>query len=217
MSEGIQPHIEALRHWVAHQAKCSTVAAGISPDERKQLQAVNKSIQQLTNLGVSIPGDLRQLKLRLSAKDSASAENPTDAARIVEVENLLENLRELMQEARALRTRLKGSGQTSGTKRHFGVSIEDLLDSGLLSADDKLELQWKKDGDVFPGRVLADGTVSAKTDTGWQTFKSLSTAAAEIGGRSLNGWDHWSRIEPDGSRTPLTVIRARFMENGGEG
>jgi len=216
MSEQTRPHLEALRRWIEQQLKLPASAPELSFEERKQLQAVNKSIQQLTSLGVSIPDDLRQLKLQLSAKDSGGATDPARESRLAEVESLLDHLHDLTQEARSLRNRLKSNGQTSGRKRHYGVSLEELLENEILSTDDKLELQWKKDGPVFPGKVQADGTVSAKTSAGWQTYKSLSTAATEIGERPLNGWDHWYRVESNGSRTPLSVIRAKFMEEGGK-
>lgn len=216
MPDELKPHLNALSRWIECHADIPTPSPSISAEERKQLHAVNKTIQQLTSLGVTIPDDLRQLKLRLSAKDVGNAADAEIENRLVQAESLVESLRELTQDARALRNRLKGSGQVSGTKKHYGVSLEELLESGHLSTDDKLELQWKKDGPVYEGKVRSDGSVSAKTDAGWKQFDTLSAAAASIGERALNGWDHWSRIESDGSRTTLKAIRTKYMTEGGD-
>jgi len=216
MSDELKPHLDALRRWIEHHADIPTPAPSISGEERKQLHAVNKSIQQLTALGVSIPDDLRKLKLRLAGKDTGGAGSTEIENRLVQTESLVENLRELTQAARSLRDRLKGTGQNSGTKKHYGVSLEELLESGHLSTEDKLELQWQKDGPVFEGKVRADGSVTAKTAAGWKQFDTLSAAAASIGERALNGWDHWRRINRDGSSTTLKDVRTQFMNEGGD-
>ena len=70
----------------------------------------------------------------------------------------------------------------------------DLFKARVLSTDDRLELQWLKDGPVLKGKVKADGTVMVKTPDGWQSYASLSTAASRVAGRSLDGWKHWRRV-----------------------
>ena len=215
MSEEVKVHLDALHRWIERNGDIPTPDPGLSAEERKQLHAVNRTIQQLTGLGVGIPDDLRSLKLRLSAKDSTSPANTEIENRLLTVEVLVENLRELIQAARSLRDRLKTTGQDHGTKKHYGVSLGDLLRGGHVSTADKLELQWKKDGPVYEGKLCDNGLVMAKTETGWKQFDSLSTAATSIAGRALNGWDHWRRINPDSSRTALTDIRAKFMNEGG--
>jgi len=216
MSDELKTHLDALRRWIEHHGDIPTPAPSISGEERKQLHTVNKSIQQLTGLGVGVPNELRALKLRLSAKDIGGAESAEIAQRLVQAENLVDNLRELYRAARSLRGRLKGTGQSSGTKKHYAVSLEELLESGHLSIEDKLELQWLNDGPIFEGKVLADGSVTAQTAAGWRQFDALSAAASSIGGRALNGWDHWRRINRDGSRTTLKEIRTKFMNEGGD-
>jgi hypothetical protein len=166
------------------------------------------------DLGVEVPNDLRRLKLRLSAKDSSSPVNTEIENRLLAAELLIESLRELIQSARSLRDRLKTTGQEHGSKRYYGISLGDLLRSGHISTADRLELQWKKDGPAYDGKVSSNGFVMAKTDAGWKQFDSLSTAASAIGGRPLNGWDHWRRINDDSSRTTLAEIRAKFMSQG---
>jgi hypothetical protein len=219
MTEDIQAHLEAIQAWLDYVDQVplpAPAAKGLSPEEKQQLQTVNKAVEQLTKLGVEIPSDLRSLKLRLSANDVAAVSNPHIAKHLAGVESLIDGLRELSQAARALRQKLKTGVIVSGVKKHYGVALEELLDAGFLSTDDRLELQWTRGSGVFEGRVLSDGSVSAKVAEGWKKFNSLSTAASEISGRSLNGWDHWHRINADGTRTLLTRIRAEYLNQASE-
>ena len=180
------------------------------------MQTVNKAVEQLTKLGVEIPSDLRSLKLRLSANDVAVVPNPQIAKHLAAVESVIEGLRQLSQAARALRNKLKSGVSVSGTKKHFGVTLEELLDAGLLSTDDRLELQWSRDGGTYEGKLRSDGSILAKAGHGWKQYDTLSAAAAEIGGRPLNGWDHWRRINADGSRTTLKEIRAEYLDQAND-
>jgi hypothetical protein len=82
--------LEALRRWITRQCDIPPLAPLLSADERKQLQAVNKTIVQLTRLGVSVPEDLRNLKLRLSAKDGSDTANRDVEEQIEKVEGLIE-------------------------------------------------------------------------------------------------------------------------------
>jgi hypothetical protein len=219
MTENISAHLKAIQAWLDHldQAPLPAPAAkGLSAEEKQQLQTVNKAIEQLTRLGVEIPSDLRSLKLKLSANDVAAVSNPQIANDLASVENLIDGLRELSQAARALREKLKSGVIVPGTKKHFGVTLKELLDAGFLSTSDRLELQWSRDSGTYEGRLGADGSISAKTDRGWKQYDKLSGAAAEIGGRELNGWDHWRRINTDGTRTTLKEIRTEYLSQANE-
>ena len=177
---------------------------------------MNKAIEQLSKLGVEIPSDLRSLKLRLSANDVAATPDPQITKHLAAVENLIATLRELSQIARVIREKLKSGTSVTGTKRHFGVTLEELLDAGFLSTDDRLELQWSRDGGTYEGKLGSDGLISAKSGQGWKQYDTLSAAAVEIGGRALNGWDHWRRINADGSRTTLKEIRAEYLNQAND-
>jgi len=211
MTDELNENLEALRHWLERQGDIPELKPGLSTEERKQLQAVNKTIRQLNRLSVSVPEDLRNLKLRLSTKDVSDSLKHEVEERIVKVEALIEQLRKISNAARALRSRLKGTAQTGGPKKRYDVTVLELIQGGHLNIDDRLELQWLKDGQTYEGKVRPDGTVMAKIGGGWEQFKSLSAAAGQIAGRSLNGWKHWRRINKDGSRTSLKEIRNRFL------
>jgi len=208
MTEELNKHIEAMRRWLEKLDNIPTQLPGLSVEERKQLQTVNKAVEQLNRLGVSVPDDLRRLKLQLSAKDVSDPANIEFQTRLSDLETLIEQLRKMLKAARSIRGRLKTTGRTGGTKKHYGITLLDLLQGGQLSTEDKLELQWHKEGPTYEGKVSPDGTVMAKAPDGWKQYNALSTAASQIAGRSLNGWTHWRRINDDGSRTPLAKIRS---------
>ena len=217
MPDEIREHIKALDRWLEQLGRGPKPPAGLSAEERKQLQAVNKAVEQLQRNGVPVPEDSRSLKLKLSAKDVTGSDNRETESRLQKVEILIQALGKTIKTARAVRNRLKSTGQVGGTKKHYGIALLDLLQAGLLSTDDRLELQWLKDGPVLKGKIKADGTVIVETPDGWQPYTSLSTAASRVAGRSLNGWKHWRRVNNDGTATALEDIRALYINEEADG
>jgi len=217
MPDEISKHIEVLDRWLEQLGRDSTVPSGLSVEERKQLQAVNKAVEQLQRTGVPVPEDLRSLKLKLSARDVVSADQRLTQAHLKKVEKLIRQLGKTIKTARAVRNRLKSTGNIAGIKKHYGVALLDLLQVGSLSTDDRLELQWLKNGPVIKGKIKADGTVMVKTSDRWQSYNSLFTAASRVGGRSLNGWKHWRRVNDDGTATALESIRALYINEETDG
>ncbi|MDD2391242.1 MAG: hypothetical protein PHP23_16145 [Desulfobacterales bacterium] len=214
MNSEISEYLQKLKHWLEKQGQIPKELSGISGEERKQLLAVNKAVEQLRRSGVSVPEDLLSLKLTLSAKDASEAESRETKIQLEKVERLIQELGEILKVARLIRGRLKATGQTGGPKRHYGITLYDLFRAGLLSNDDKFKLQWLKDGPTHEGRVKPDGTVIVRGAGEWKQYTSLSTAASKISGLSLNGWKHWRRINPDGTSTTLEEIRKRYMIEG---
>lgn len=217
MPDEIREHIKALDRWLEQLGRVPKKPAGLTAEERKQLQAVNKAVDQLQRTGVPVPEDLRSLKLKLSARDVTGSINRETEAHLKKVESLIQSLGKTIKTARAVQNRLKSTGQVGGTKKHYGIALLDLLRTRFLSTDDRLELQWLKDGPVHKGRVEADGTVMVKTPDGWQPYTSLSTAASRVAGRNLNGWKHWRRVNNDGTVTALKDIRALYLNKEADG
>ncbi len=212
MTDDINDHFKALNQWLEQQNHIYQKPSGLSAEERKQLQAVNKAVEQLRHSGVPVPEDLRSLKLKLSAQDTAHPDSGENHTRLGKVERLIEELGKTLKTARIIRDKLKSAGQVGGgSKKYYGIALLDLLQAGLLSVDDRYELQWLKEGPVLEGRIQSDGTIVVKVSGKWQSFASLSTAAKSVAGRPLNGWKHWRRVNNDGTSTPLEEIRAMYM------
>ena len=217
MGEEILKHIEAINRWLEQIGRISNPPPGLSTEERKQLLAVNKAVDQLQRTGVPVPEDLRSLKLKLSARDVSGSGNREIETSIIKTEKLIQALGKTVKAARAIQNRLKSSAKVGGAKKYYGVSLLDLLHAGMISTEDHLELQWLKEGPVLKGKLKADGTVTVKTLDGWQPYNSLSTAASRIAGRSLNGWKHWYRLNDDGTITSLEAIRSQYISKEGDG
>lgn len=213
MNEEMEQNLTNICEWIAAQAGSIPEApSGLTPEERKQLKAVNRSIQQLTNSGVSVPDELRRLKLNLSARDRETDKDGKIENQLQAIEKMIQSLAALRKDAQKVRNELKGLSHGGGTTKRYGVTLLNLLQGGQISTEDELQLQWKKEGLIYEGKFLEDGSVSAKTESGWQRYDSLSAAAATIGERPLNGWEHWRRVNRDGSLTALKEIRTRYIK-----
>jgi hypothetical protein len=200
MIDDVKRHLFGIRLRLNEMSDCTS--------DRKQLQVVNEAVEQLTRLGISVPEDLRSLKLRLSSKGGTESQ-------LGAFDTVVEELQDLTRLARRLRESLKTGGALRCTKQHKEVTLLALLRSGLLSEHDKLELAWAKTPETFEGKVSADGVLLAKTSNGWRKYSSLSGAAMELFATStkLSGWLYWRLVNRDGSRTPLSEIRDRYLTN----
>jgi len=120
----------------------------------------------------------------------------------------------LRDEAKRVQHSLKPDHKGAGTKAHthFGVDLVELIEAGFLSTEARLELQWRKNGEIYEGRLRPDGRVAVRTPSGWTEYDSLSTAATRIAGCSLNGWLQWRIVEQNGRRVPLMQIRDRYIK-----
>jgi Restriction Enzyme Adenine Methylase Associated len=210
----ITEHLRALTHWLKAKGHLPKQPPRLSGEERKQLQAVNKAVKQLSRSGVAVPEDLRRLKLKLSAKDDSGHTNRAMKIRIEEVDALIKQLGKILKTARLVRDRLKSTGMPGGPKKHYGIKLTDLLREGLISSTDRLELQWSKKGPKHEGKARSDGTIMAKGKGGWKQYASLSAAASKIEGHPLNGWKYWCRVDDDGTSTTLEEIRENYMIGG---
>ena len=211
MNGDLKPHLDALHDWIDTQRGLPSPAPTLSPDERTQLQAVERTISQLNKLGVSIPEDLRKLKLDLSSKDGSAAAAQEMRDRAAEVKSLIIELRSLLRGARALRKQLKASERESSGRKVYGVTVRELIEHGYLSTADTLELKWRKNGTAFPGKLHPDGSVEIRVDTSWKKYDAPSAAATDVAGRSINAWAHWRVIRADGTKVSLEEIRSRYI------
>ena len=214
IDEELKVHIDAIEGWISKHLKKGVFEVGLSREERKQLQAIENSIKKLSKNGIEIPDDLRRLKLKLSARDIDARE--LSEAQIAAISELIDELRKLTDRARSIQKPTKKPGGTSSGKRHYDVSLKDLVEGGYLTADDHIEFSYKNGEVRAEGKVTANGSVSIQTDTDWEDFASLSTAAKDIAGRSLNGWIYWWKVNPNGSPVLLDEIRQQFLDKRNE-
>lgn len=92
-------------------------------------------------------------------------------------------------------------------KKHYSVKLADLLAAGIVPPQTELRL-------IKGGQQIASATLdpSGAIVYDGKRYKSPSdkTFAKLFGGQSLNGWQHWFAILPEG-RVSLIELRARLL------
>lgn len=220
MNPRLSENIETIRCWL-DEVKAIPLPeerpSGLSSQEKQELRRIEGLIDQLKSHGVTlIPAELVDKKCELAARD-VPAPVPSDATKFLPtLEELCEKLGELAKKARILRNQIRSRTANNGPRAYYNVEPLDLLNAGYLSTNDRLELQWSNTSGVHEGRLESDGRIKANTQDGWKAFPSLSSAAQYISGRPQNGWEHWRRVNEDGTRTPLKKIREQYREENGD-
>lgn len=87
-------------------------------------------------------------------------------------------------------------------RRKWSVSLQDLLNEGLLQPGQEIRFERR---DVH-AQVTSKGTVLFNG----KEYTSLSTAAKNVSGTSLNGWIVWGVLTKEESWIPLTHLRKRL-------
>lgn len=220
MNTRLTEHLEAIRHWLDEVEAIPLPEdrpIGLSSQEKQELRRIEGLIDQLKSHGVTlIPAELVDKKCELAARD-VPAPAPSDATKFLPtLEELCGKLGELAKKARILRNQIRSRTANNGPRAYYDVEPLDLLNAGYLSTNDRLELQWSNTSGVHEGRLESDGRIRANTQDGWKAFPSLSSAAQYISGRPQNGWEHWRRINEDGTRTSLKKIREQYQEENGD-
>ena len=96
-----------------------------------------------------------------------------------------------------------------GSKRHFGITVKDLLDAGLLTVGEQLATTRRGRGDR--ATVQPDGSIRVGNDT----YASLSTAAKAVSGTTSEpGWEFWT-VMRDGKRVVLFELRSELARPPG--
>lgn len=213
----VHQEIESIERWLSEiDLSCTSSQTLISNEEKKQLLVTNRAIQQLEKFGVPIPDELRKIQLELSNLESQPVTDSEQGVTIESIDSVVSSLHTLLSRAKSIRQKLSVKKRVNknncGPKQHFGVSLSDLIENGVISDDAKLELQWRKNGEIIEGKVLKDGHIEVLTSSGRIEYKSISTAATEIAGCALNGWKHWKIIDSDGNRTSLENVRDRYLK-----
>lgn len=220
MDLSLTEHLESIRRWLDEVEAIPLPEdrpSGLSSQEKQELRRIEGLIDQLKSHGVAlIPAELVDKKCELAARD-IPAPTPYDAAKFLPtLEELCGKLGELAKKARILRNQIRSRTANNGPRAYYDVEPLDLLNAGYLSTNDRLELQWSNTSGVHEGRLESDGRIRANTQDGWKAFPSLSSAAQYISGRPQNGWEHWRRINEDGTRTSLKKIREQYQEENGD-
>jgi hypothetical protein len=211
MDWNCQTIIQATQ-WLESIQPIPVSQSALSTTDRKALQAVLNTIQTLEKMGVPPPHQLVQQRDDMLARELTLQKFKVSDEVMLSLEALIATLSTTLKAAREKRDHLRQC-TTGASKKYFGITLADLIADGHILPQTKLELRWLKGGPIHEGTLCDDGKVLANTGTEWRRFDSLSSAAAEIAGRSLNGWEVWSMIGSDGRRTPMIEVRGRYLKS----
>lgn len=88
------------------------------------------------------------------------------------------------------------------TKQYHGITLTQLLSTGVLQAGAKLISTNKS----WPASATV--TAAAEIEYAGNTYASASAAAKAVKGGEANGWEFWA-AEIEGGNVPLSVLRER--------
>ncbi len=154
-------------------------------EKERQLQAIEKTVQQMKKSGINIPTEMTEVKLRLVKELEHGQELHQLRSNIVELLiSTLEDLGyDLPKEEHDVKKKHKKT--TSKSRR---ISLEHLFKAGLLHDGMSLH-HYGRDGN-YEG-VIKDGKLVIKNGHTVLEFDSPSAAAIEVTGGSRNGWTFW--------------------------
>ncbi len=138
---------------------------------------------------------------------------PSGDGSLVSLADLRARLREGASGAAAAPREPRITPPAAGTARHFAVTLEQLVDSGLLTDGETLVALRKRVAQA-DATLHRDGFVTVDG----QRHNSLSGAAKAVAGTAAEpGWRFWG-VRRDGKVVPLYDVRATYLEaaNGGD-
>jgi hypothetical protein len=95
---------------------------------------------------------------------------------------------------------------TKTTSTYHGVTVQDLMAAGLISAQAPLT----STNGAWPASAHLDNTGNVVYQA--TTYKTPSAAGAAVkNGKATNGWDFWAVETPSG-QVRLSALRARYLE-----
>jgi hypothetical protein len=97
----------------------------------------------------------------------------------------------------------------AASRNHFGVSVIQLVQAGLVAADARLV--GTHGGNEYRAQLTPSG--SFKIDSSGEVLTSPSRAAATVLGRpTAPGWTFWRVVQPDGTSASLDSIRRTAIQ-----
>jgi len=180
-------------------------------EKSRQLKAVNDSILNLGKQNISVPDDLRSLKLNLSNEIDVYDEVNNIKSKIInELKQILLLLSTKVVKRKPKKVQIKHG---SSSKKQCSIQVYDLIKATTLQAGAKIEHVNKKDGVIYSGVIKNKGEIETNFAGKRELYKSLSAAAHGLTGTSLNGWIWWSVVYDDGRRVPLVKLRNKLEES----
>jgi hypothetical protein len=179
-------------------------------EKETQLNQITKLTEKFDKLNTTIPNEIRELKFKLM--------NELDQYN--EVEIIKNEFNKLLEEYLTDKKIKKYTAQKKSTLKvdrkisrnnRSNVQLIDLIDKGIIQPNTYIVREYK--GNILSGKINVNGEIEFKHNNDTLIFKSLSTAAEKLTGRSISGWDWW-RIKGDPKSKSINFYRQKFLREG---
>lgn len=105
------------------------------------------------------------------------------------------------------------TGKAPRTAQRFGVSLQDLIEAGLLQLGQGLVLQNKNQ--VWTAKLVeCDGMIHIQPEKeGQESSPAPSWTASNLVGRPMNGWATWILADGPNAKKSLADLRDQFLKS----
>ena len=178
-------------------------------EKQNQLNAVAGSLDKLTKTEVTIPSELRDLKLKLHRELDKFKE-----AKIIKAE-LGEMLSQFVDAKKPIQKRVQAKKGSIKKSKPSGNRIEllNLIQNGILEPNTKICKDFK--GLHFEAIITGEGKIKYTKNGIIKTFNTPSAAAEYLSKAKQNGWTWWS-LEGDTKGRTLDYYRQKYIQHGKE-
>jgi hypothetical protein len=176
----------------------------LQQEKNAQLVSIEKSIAQLQKLGVPIPEELRQLKLRLLRElDNAKEAKETQTL----LSAILKPFVQLPKEGKIRKERI--SSIESSYKSKSKIELADLIRAKLILPNTNIEKTYK--GILYKAIITDNGQIQLSHNNKTEFYDSPSPAAVAIAGKRKNGWTWW-KVSDGQKKEMLDYYRQKYKE-----
>jgi hypothetical protein len=178
-------------------------------EKQNQLKAVAGSLDKLTKTEVTIPSELRDLKLKLHRELDQFKE-----AKIIKAE-LDEMLSQFAIQKKSIRERTPKKVLIKKIRKTTGIRIEllNLIQNGIIEPQTKIVKHFK--GTHYVATITNEGLIELFHNGVKLTYNTPSAAAEYLSKAKQNGWTWWS-LKGDTKGRTLDYYRQKYIQHGKE-
>lgn len=178
-------------------------------EKQNQLNAVAGSLDKLTKTEVTIPSELRELKLKLHRELDQFKEAKIINEELVEILSQFVSHKKPVRKSKLSKSVSKKRLKLTGDK----IDLLCLIQNGLIQPHTKIEKVFR--GIHYEAVITTIGQIELTFNGVKKTYKSPSSAAADLAQAPRNGWTWWS-LEGDPKGRTLDYYRQKYIQHGKE-
>lgn len=177
--------------------------------KQNQLNAVAGTLDKLTKTDVTIPSELRELKLKLIRELDQFEEAKMIKAQLNEMLNNFVAQKKSFRKSLPKKIIKKKHIKPSGSK----VDLSNLVQNGIIEPNTKIIKVFK--GLRYEAIITEDGQIDITLNGLKKLYNSPSPVAKDIIKSAQNGWVWWS-LEGDPKGRTLDYYRQKYIQHGKE-